>query len=270
MATKTVRWFHNKAFWVEIFIIANLAFLALDVFIAHSVNAFAHWGEWIPFYFSLVAPIFLLIAMVGERSQFRERWHRWVGLFIGWISILIGIVGMLFHLDSQFFSDMTLKSLVYTAPFAAPLAFTGLGFLLLLNRTVPAASVEWGKWVIFLTLGGFVGNFALSLCDHAQNGFFDLREWIPVCVSAITVGFLLTAVLIPIDRTFLLFCLGLMVVSGGVGGLGFYYHLASNLHGVSSQMADNFLYGSPVFAPLLFPNLALLGGIGIWDVMGRL
>ena len=95
---------------------------------------------------------------------------------MGWCSVGIGIWGMIFHLNSQFFADFTIKSLVYTAPFVAPLAFCGLGLLLLMNRMVHRESLEWGQWVVCMTLGGFLGNFLLSLCDHAQNGFFNPWE----------------------------------------------------------------------------------------------
>ena len=184
------KWFQNRALLLELFVIANLAFLALDVFIAHSVNAFAHWGEGIPFIFSLIASPLLFLTLFIRQHDVK----RWVGLGVGWCSVFIGIGGMLFHLESQFFSNLTIKSLVYTAPFAAPLAFAGLGLLLIMNRTVHKESIEWGRWIVFMTLGGFFGNFALSLCDHAQNGFFNRREWIPVFASAMAVGFLMTAI----------------------------------------------------------------------------
>jgi hypothetical protein len=81
------------------------------------------------------------------------------------------------HLDSRFFDERTIRSLTYAAPFAAPLAFTGLGLLLILNRLVAADSAEWAHWVLLLALGGFIGNFVFSLTDHAQNGFFNPVEW---------------------------------------------------------------------------------------------
>ncbi len=95
-----------------------------------------------------------------------------LGNFTGWVSVFIGVVGLVLHLKSQFFQEWTLASLVYTAPFAAPLAYTGIGLLLILNRSVDADSREWAEWVVFLALGGFVGNFIFSVTDHAQNGFF--------------------------------------------------------------------------------------------------
>ena len=53
---------------IDIFIIVNLSFLALDIFFAHSTNEFSKSAEWIPFYFSLIAPIFLGI----------ESWKNWI------------------------------------------------------------------------------------------------------------------------------------------------------------------------------------------------
>ena len=53
---------------------------------------------------------------------------------VGGSAILIGLTGVVLHLDSSFFYERTIRSLTYSAPFAAPLAYTGLGFLLVLNR----------------------------------------------------------------------------------------------------------------------------------------
>ena len=255
-------WFHNHALTLEIFVTANLAFLALDVFIAHSVNDFAHWGEWVPFLFSIIASLSLLLTLfIGE-----GRIKRWVGLAVGWCSVGIGIWGMIFHLSSQFFADFTIKSLVYTAPFVAPLAFCGLGLLLLMNRMVHRESLEWGKWVVCMALGGFFGNFVLALCDHAQNGFFDLWEWIPIFTSAIAVGCLITVLLQPIHPPFLRVCAAILIINGLVGLLGFYLHLAADLQSAELSIRDKFIYGAPVFAPLLFTDLALLGMLGLWQL----
>ena len=262
-------------FWVELFIVANLCFLALDVYIAHSSNGFAHWAEWIPVTFSIAGPTMLVAVWIGSkivRSPAGSGWTptahafgRQIGLAVGWGSVLVGVSGMLFHLNSQFFAEQTLKNLVYAAPFAAPLAYSGLGLLLLLDRMVESESVEWARWVLVLSLGGFAGNFVLSLADHAQNGFFDPREWIPVIASAFAVGFLLVAAsLCYNNRTFLRLCLWLMALQAAVGTLGAYYHSGATLAGPMDTLWENVLYGPPVFAPLLFPNLAALAAIGLW------
>ena len=239
-----------------------MAFLALDIYIAHSVNKFAHGAEWIPFYFSLGAPLLLLIDLI-HLMKTKGRTIPWLGSIVGWTSIFIGVAGLIFHLKSRFFMEQTLHSLVYTAPFAAPLAYSGLGFLLILNRRVKCDVREWGQWLIFFALGGFAGNFALSLCDHAQNGFFYSTEWIPVVASALAIGFLSVALRPSIERRFLDLCFGLMVIQTVVGLLGFYYHGAADAPGT---FFDRLVHGAPIFAPLLFVNLAVLATFGLWDV----
>ena len=50
--------------------------------------------------------------------------------------MVVGVAGLVLHLDSHFFAEQTIKNLVYTAPFAAPLVYAGVGLLLILNRMV--------------------------------------------------------------------------------------------------------------------------------------
>jgi hypothetical protein len=262
------KWYGDHRLWVEAFVLVNLAFLSLDIYLAHSVNQFRRWPEYIPLYFSLGAPAVLLVGLLaGEWGGFRPAW-RDLGYLVGWAAVGVGLVGVILHLDSRFFYDRTIKSLVYAAPFAAPLAYTGLGLLLLMNRMVAADSPEWPRWVLLLTLGGFFGNFVFSLTDHAQNGFFHWTEWIPVVSSAFAVGFLAAPLLTAIGRRFLWLCAAVMFVQGAVGLLGFYFHIAANLYGPAPRMWDNFLFGAPALAPLLFPNLVLLACIGLW-VLGK-
>ena len=174
------------------------------------------------------------------------------------------MIGVVLHLDSHFFHERTIKSLVYAAPFAAPLAYTGLGMLLVMNRMVDRNSEEWPRWVLLLGLGGVLGNFIFSLTDHAQNGFYHWTEWIPVCSSALAVGFLATVYLTPVTRRFLALCAIVLVIQVAVGLLGFVLHNRANLHGPSTDPFDNFVFGAPPLAPMLFPNLSLLCGIGLW------
>lgn len=256
---------HPRApFWlVEAFIVANLSFLAVDIYVAHSVNFFARWEEWIPFYFSLASPVVLVVALaLGLRGAPRQ--GRGLGLLVGWGSVVVGVAGLVYHLDSQFFEERTLQSLVYTAPFVAPLAYTGIGLLIILDRTPGESDLDWAKWVLLLAWGGFVGNFILSLADHAQNGFFQWEEWIGVVAAAVAVGFLLVPVMFTVSRRFLWLCAGLMVAQMGVGTLGFVYHGLANLHTPGQTLWDQFVWGAPIFAPLLFANLALLACIGLW------
>lgn len=243
---------------MELFALGNLGFLAVDIYVAHSVNQFHHWAEWVPFAFSLAAPLPLLLGLLVVR------WRRAIGLTVGLGAVVVGIAGLLLHLDSQFFEQMTIASLVYTAPFVAPLAYTGLGLLLIMNRLVPPRSVEWAGWVLLLAMGGFVGNFVLALADHAQNGFFNPLEWVSVVAAAIGVGALAPPLLVRVGRTYLAMAAGAMVFEVAVGLLGFVLHARAILHSPMATWFERVVYSAPAFAPLLFANLAILAMIGLW------
>jgi len=262
-----MRWAHDIRLWVELFATVNLAILAADIYIAHSVNQFQKAAEYIPLFFSVGAPIFLSVGIALRWIWRLEAPWRDFGYLIGWLSILVGLGGVFFHLQSRFFFDHTIKSLTYAAPFAAPLAYTGLGFLLLVNRMVAVRSAEWAQWVIFLALGGFFGNFVLSLTDHASNGFFAHTEWIPVISSAFASGFLIVPLIMPVTRRFLDVCLLVLIGQALVGVLGFWYHMQANLIGPGSSLFDRLVNGAPPMAPLLFPNLVGLAFIGIWALI---
>jgi hypothetical protein len=167
------------------------------------------------------------------------------------------------HLDSRFFFERTIRSLTYAAPFAAPLAYTGLGLLVILNRVVDARSKEWAYWVLLLALGGFAGNFVFSLSDHAQNGFFNPAEWIPVASSAIAVGFLMVPFLVGIDGGYIRAMVAALAVQAIVGLAGFAFHVASVARQPAAGWFERALSGAPPFAPLLFPNLVVLALIAV-------
>ena len=249
------------AYWVELFIVANLAFLGLDIALAHSANAFARREEWIPVIFSGAAPLLLLPGLAGEQGA--PRGAPASAILVGAAAILVGILGMLLHLGSAFFARATLESLVYTAPFVAPLSYVGVGLLLLLNRMEAWDSAGWALWVLLLALGGFVGNLGLSLLDHAQNGFFRASEWIAVGGAAFATSFLLLVVLRPDDAVLRRACPAALALAAAVGLLGFGLHAAA-IAARPGPWLDRLLYGAPAFAPLLFPNLAILGGLGLW------
>jgi hypothetical protein len=262
-----LKWAHDPQLWVELFVTANLAILAGDIFIAHSVNHFGKSAEYIPLYFSLIAPLALAVVIALRWVWRIESAWRDVGYLTGWLSVLVGLAGVLYHLQSRFFLDHTVKSLTYAAPFAAPLAYTGIGFLLLVNRMVAVRTAEWARWIILLALGGFFGNFILSLTDHASNGFFARTEWIPVISSAFATGFLLVPLISTVTRRFLDLCLVVMIGQALVGVLGFWFHVQANLVEPGHNLWEKLVNGAPPMAPLLFPNLVGLVLIGLWALV---
>lgn len=266
-------WFADRPLLLELFVAVNLAFLVADTWLAHEANDFAHAAEYVAPIFSAIGAAALAAALVGV---LRRRGGgapagglRLVGSLVGSAAILVGVAGMILHLEGQFFQETTLRSLVYSAPFAAPLSFTGIGFLLLLNRMVDPDGERWAGWILVLTLGGFVGNFALALADHAQNGFFYVTEWIPVAAAAVAVGYLATLFLRSVNRAFLRAGFWVMGFEAVVGIAGLALHAEPLLHAPREGLAAKVLYGAPIFAPLLFPNLALLGALGLWDLSAK-
>jgi len=250
--------------WIEVFVVLNYAALVLDIFIAHSANQFRRSEEYIPLHFSIIAPVVLLIGLLGrERKGWDAAW-RDLGYLVGWVSVFIGMAGVVYHLDSQFFYEKTLRSLTYAAPFAAPLAYTGIGLLLILNRMVDVDSSEWAHWLLLLTAGGYFGNFVLSLTDHAADGFFRAIEWLPVISGAFAASFLVIPLFMRVDRSFLRLCAGVVLFQGAVGILGFFLHAQENMHTGSLLSFHNIINGAPPMAPLLFPNLVPLGLIALW------
>jgi hypothetical protein len=267
----------NRPFLLEVFVASNLAFLVLDVFVAHSINAFRHPAEWIPLAYASLAALALLVnlALRGPwpATVHSEAWRRGagrrVGIAVGWGGIAVGLAGLLWHLESGFFRETTLAGLVYAAPFSAPLAFAGLGFLALFNRVVPSEEPEWGRGVLLLAWGGFVGCFALALGDHAQNGFFRPAEWIAVAAGAVAVAVLLLPLVARIDSSYLSVLLVVLGMEAGIGLLGFALHALPILRGSEAPLVDRILYGAPPFAPLLFTDLALLGILAAWDLRDK-
>ncbi|MBF5045385.1 hypothetical protein FGE12_23470 [Aggregicoccus sp. 17bor-14] len=251
-------------FWAaRAFAVFNLAFLAADILLAHAANAFAHPAEWVPVAFSLVSPLLLLPGLLSARMHARTRWLD-VAVAVG--SMAVGVAGMLLHLESAFFARQSLRELVYTAPFVAPLSYVGLGLLILLNRMEAPEGPAWAPWVLLLALGGSAGNLGLSLLDHAQNGFFSAAEWVPVVAAAFSTSFLLVALLRPTPG-FLRLTLGLLALVAAVGLVGLALHLHADLGHPGSGLRDKLVYGAPVFAPMLFADISLLAAIGVWGLL---
>jgi hypothetical protein len=255
-------WSRDHQLWIELFVLFNFSGLVLDILLAHSQNQFRRDAEYIPLYFSMVAAV-MLAVIVPLRRRWPEVW-RDVGHLVGWLAVLVGLAGVILHLDSRFFDERTIRSLTYAAPFAAPLAYTGLGLLLIANRLVDPGTIEWSQWVLLLALGGFMGNFVFSLTDHAQNAFFNPLEWAPVVSSAVAIAFLVVPFTMRVTRPYLWLSAAVLVVYALVGVLGFGLHTWTDLRQPASTLFEKVLSGAPLLAPLLFPNLVVLALIALW------
>ena len=255
----------NTFFIIELFVWFNISFLAVDTYYAHSANSFRLSYEWIPVYFSLLIMLchgFILFFMKvnNEEALRKDVWGR----IFGALCIVLAVMGIYFHLDSHFFTERTINNLIYSAPFIAPLAYGGLGFLYLINR-IKLSDTKRIRLILLVATLGIVGNFLLSLFDHAQNGFYYATEWIPVIVSAWGVAVLLPLCFGLVNKLQIQIAYMTMLLQIAVGFLGFFYHFMANINGVSS-LIENFIFGAPVFAPLLFVDLALLALIPLYHL----
>lgn len=248
--------------FVDLFLIANLAFLAVDIWIAHSVNEFAHPAEHVPVYFSAFVPVLLVPAVFAGAD--RRGAAPLLAIAAGGGSLAVGVAGMLYHLHGAYFEQRTLQSLVYSAPFVAPLSYAGLGLLALLNRIEVPGSDEWARWLVLLAAAGMFGNFGLSLLDHAQNGFFVTTEWIPVVVAALATGTLLGAAIGQPSSRYLHASLWVMGATALTGIAGSVLHLRAVAETPGEGWFEQLVYGAPPFAPLLFADLAALAALGLW------
>jgi hypothetical protein len=109
-----------------------------------------------------------------------------------------------------------------------------------------------------------VSAFVFSLTDHAMNGFFNAVEWTPVVSSACAIGALPVPFMMDVDRPYLRLCAAALGVQALVGVAGFAFHVASDLRQPGASLFERILSGAPPMAPLLFPNLVVLGWIALW------
>src|SRR6187402_1493285 len=117
LAGRRWSWLGDPQLWIEVFVTVNLLILAADIYIAHSVNQFRQAAEYIPLYFSLIAPLVLAVVIVLRWSWGLQAAWRDVGHLVGWLSVLVGLGGVLYPLGSHFFLERTLRTLTYAAPF---------------------------------------------------------------------------------------------------------------------------------------------------------
>ena len=240
----------------------NFLFMALDVAIAHSYNKFALLQEWIPLFYSILSGMYVIYYSFLVDSNYIQQTLFRLLLFIG---LGIGIIGMYWHWHGATLQEFSLKSLVYAAPLVAPLAYAGNAIVAMVSDSV------WlykKRVLLLLVSGGFWGNFFLSILDHARNGFFYSKEWAGVFIAALGgIAFLWGSLKRTLSKEDQKILLMVSILEFLTGIAGFIFHLCSFDQTVS--LIDNLLFGVPLFAPLLFSDIAILGvAIIMMSVMG--
>ncbi|MFK7989442.1 MAG: hypothetical protein AB8I08_25725 [Sandaracinaceae bacterium] len=248
---------------LRVFVVTNLAGVGADVYLAHQYNAFGHVTEWIPVAFSAIATLLVLPWMV--RASTEPSWASRLAftVFVG--SIAVGALGTYYHLASGHGLGNSLMRWVYSAPFAAPAAYSGIGLLGLVSMQPRWGGLRREQWVLLCGGLAFLANGVLCVVDHAQNGYAHPAEWLSVVTNLIAgFGLPLAAVRTELGATERKAVFGLALCMVAVGLLGFALHMGANLEVARTQsVRQGFVFGAPSAAPLLLADAACVVLLGL-------
>lgn len=270
----------------------NELFLGIDIYLAHSISGTITPNEWIPIIFGLTSGVVLLVAGVIA-LRYRAFATILANLvFVG--SIIVGLLGVFFHLvRAGVVRDAGLTPageavglLVWAPPFLGPFAFVLVGALgisaawvedppdsgrlrLLGKRTIQLPYSKTRAYFLIVGLFGLVTVIS-STFDHARSQFENAWVWLPllvgiyVTVVALALGFIRrpTAADIGVYTVAMILCL----LTGLIGAV---LHANTNLVGQGVVVIERFIRGSPLLAPMLYANTALLGLVALLDPRER-
>jgi len=265
---------------------ANEFFLAVDIYLAHSISGTITRFEWIPIVFGPVAASLLLLA--GLLAIRRREAASLMATTVFASSILVGLAGAYLHwiraiLPSALPGEqVSVPLLVWAPPILGPLTFSLVGMLgisaawiesppesgrlTLARRLRLVLPYSKTRAYLFLVGLGCLATVLSSVLDHARTGFANPWLWVPTIlgvfgvVAAIGLGLM--------DRpppaevvTYAVAMAALIVL----GMLGAWFHVQSNLTAQGTFVGERFLRGAPSLAPLLFANMGTIGLLALLD-----
>jgi len=252
----------------------NLIFTGLDVALAHSINSFIPPYEWIPVFFAPLGAITcFVVAFQSKPSKSVALLH----IVIMSVGVLVGVIGTGFHL-TQVLSPTGRLSwawVVFGSPILAPLSFAGISLIGLYAATIEVeehpgmlevpglgifkAPISRDRHFMWLVGLGFAGSAITSIIDHAQYGY-TLFKLIPVVYGVFATSVVLYLSIARVwSRGDELTYFWTMIAAVIVGVLGFAFHLSKDLTDTGQISMERILVFAPVFAPLLFCDLGILG-----------
>jgi hypothetical protein len=251
----------------------NLAFTGVDVALAHAINSFIPLYEWIPILYAPCGAISCLIVAMQERPGSISALVHIALMLLG---VTVGVLGTAFHgmavLNPG--GHLSWSWVVFGSPILAPLAFSGISLIGLYGITrepgasgmldVPGlgvfqAPISRDKHFLWLVGLGFAASAITSIIDHAQYGYnFYKLIAIAFGVFATTVMFW-AATTKQWKRGDELVYFWTMIAAVAVGLLGFGFHLSADLAGTGQISLERILSFAPIFAPLLYCDLGVLG-----------
>ena len=237
----------------------NFLLTGIDVLMAHSQNAYFRW-ELIPLIYSPAAVLAVLARMVFQSSDVVRR----LFLAVMWLGVVVGVTGSFLHLMGNATSgQVSLHRLLVTgSPIAAPIAFAGIAAFALVSDRYRGVARR-SKLLVLVSLG-FLGAVMAAFFDHARLAFIPSYTLIPLVTGGLATAacFYMVRVARPSNGETYIF-LSVLTLSLVVGFVGFGLHVSGDLAGTQTIVWARLLYRAPLLGPLLFSNLALLGGLSM-------
>jgi hypothetical protein len=268
----------------------NEAFLGLDIYLAHNIDGTIRGYEWIPIIFGPLAGLFLVIAgVIALRKRFLANV---IGTVIFFLSSLVGALGSYFHLHRALLVDapagqqFTTSVLLLAPPLLGPLTFIlvaliGISAAWQEDPIDSGSLILWDQRRLVMPLSKTRAYFMMaalfilatllnSVLDHARTNFANPWLWLPTFSGVFTVA-VTTAMgaLRRLDRSDLVTYMAAMLLLTVIGTIGAVLHLERNLTELGTILGERFLKGAPMFAPLLFANMGLLGLIILLDPVAK-
>ena len=236
----------------------NFLLTGVDVLMAHSQNNFFRW-ELIPLIYTPLAVLAILAQIVFQPNVIVKRTFQTVM----WLGVIVGVVGTFFHLAGNATSSQVslFRLLIAGSPIAAPIAYAGISSYALASENYRGTDRR-SKLLVLVGLG-FLGAVLAAFLDHARLGFIPSYTLIPIVTGTLAaVACFYMAYSQPNERETYI-CLAILSLNILVGILGFGFHLLGDLAGTQSIVWARLMYRNPLLGPLLFCNLAFLGGLSL-------
>jgi hypothetical protein len=262
----------------------NEFFLAVDIYLAHSISGTITPYERIPIIFGPLAGILLLLA--GALATRRREAASVMATLVLGASILVGLLGAYLHWIRAILptaapgEQVSVPLVVWAPPILGPLTFSLVGLLGIsaawIERPVESGrlllvsgvrlSLPYSKTraYIFMVGLGCLATVLSSVLDHARTGFANPWLWVPTIVGVFGVAVALGLGLLdrPPAREVTVYILTMLALIL-VGVVGSWLHIRLNLTAQGTIVGERFVRGAPFLAPLLFANMGTLGLIAL-------
>jgi hypothetical protein len=264
----------------------NNLFLGVETYLAHSISGTIVPEEWTPILYGPVAGLILIIiGLIATRKRMAANI---LGTIVFTFNIAVGVLGSFYHLSRAILmsaeagQQVSVPLLVFAPPVLGPITFALLGVLGISAawQEVPAGSGSLVLWfgrklnmpfsktrAYFLLTGiGVLITVISSIIDHSHSGFSNPWTWIPTIfgVFATAVAIYLGFLDKPEKNDLMVYTITMLVMMG-VGLLGSLLHISQNLVAEGAIVGERFIRGAPIFAPMLFADMGMLGLIVLLD-----